>query len=79
MTNPFYYFEFKCGQFDNHCLSLSITVTHSLLADFANLICDFSDVFLLIFIFSPHCILIHPYRKLHRKFETIEHLFDLRK
>ena len=33
MTNPFYYFEFKCGQFDNHCLSLSITVTHSLLAD----------------------------------------------
>ena len=47
--------------------------------DFANLICDFFEVILLIFIFSPHCILIHPYRKLHRKFETIEHLFDLRK
>ena len=32
MTNPFYHFEFKRGQFDNHCLSLVITVTHSLLA-----------------------------------------------
>ena len=33
MTNSFYYIEFKCGLFDNHCLSLVITVTNSLLAD----------------------------------------------
>ena len=58
---------------------IDTAVSSPVLSDFANLICDFSDVILLIFIFSPHCILIHPYRKLHRKFETIEHLFDLRK
>ena len=33
MTNSFYYFGLKSGQFDNHCLSLVITVTHSLLSD----------------------------------------------
>ena len=33
MTNSFYYFELYNRQFDNHCLSLVITVTNSLLAD----------------------------------------------
>ena len=33
MTNSFYHFELESGLFDNHCLSLVITVTHSLLAD----------------------------------------------